>query len=385
MRVSRRLAPFGATVFTQITRRAVETGAINLGQGFPNFDGPDFVKEAAIDAIRSGHGQYAPSAGIPELGRAIAAKFSDFTGIAVTAVANVTVTSGCTEALAASFLGLLDPGDGVILIEPTYDSYPVGVALGGGVPSYVTLRPPAFELTAEDLEAAITPNTRVIVVNTPHNPTGRVFSRRELEAVAEFCRRHDLLAISDEVYEHMVFEGEHLSLAALPGMWERTVTLSSLGKTFSLTGWKIGWAVAPEHLSAGVRAAHQFLTFATATPLQHAAARALAAPPSYYDDLTRSYRNKRDLLAEGLDKVGFDVFVPEGTYFMLADHRRFGEEDDVAFVNRLIDEVGVAAIPPSAFYHDKKDGSDLVRFAFCKDEDTLREAVERLSKLRNRL
>jgi aspartate/methionine/tyrosine aminotransferase len=168
-------------------------------------------------------------------------------------------------------------------------------------------------------------------------------------------------------------------------MWERTVTLSSLGKTFSLTGWKIGWAVAPEHLSAGVRAAHQFLTFATATPLQHAAARALAAPPSYYDDLTRSYRNKRDLLAEGLDKVGFDVFVPEGTYFMLADHRRFGEEDDVAFVNRLIDEVGVAAIPPSAFYHDKKDGSDLVRFAFCKDEDTLREAVERLSKLRNRL
>ncbi|HEX2404194.1 MAG TPA: aminotransferase class I/II-fold pyridoxal phosphate-dependent enzyme, partial [Acidimicrobiia bacterium] len=282
-----------------------------------------------------------------------------------------------------SFLGLLDPGDGVILIEPTYDSYPVGVALGGGVPSFVTLRPPAFELTAAALEAAVTPNTRMIVVNTPHNPSGRVYSRGELEAVADLCRRHDLVAICDEVYEHMVYEGEHLSLATLPGMWDRTVTLSSLGKTFSLTGWKIGWAVAPEHLTAGVRAAHQFLTFATATPLQHAAAQALAAPPSYYDELTRSYRNKRDLLAEGLDNVGFEVFVPEGTYFMLADHRRFGEEDDVAFVNRLIDEAGVAAIPPSAFYHNKKDGSDLVRFAFCKDEDTLREAVERMSKLRD--
>ena len=381
MRVSRRLAPFGATVFTKITRRAVETGAINLGQGFPNFDGPDFVKDAAIEAIRAGHGQYAPSAGIPELGEAIGAKFSDFTGIAVTPGSNVTVTSGCTEALAASFIGLVDPGDGVILIEPTYDSYPVGVALAGGVPSYVTLRPPAFELTAAALEAAVTPTTKLIVINTPHNPTGRVYRRSELEAVAGLCRRHDLVAISDEVYEHMVYEGEHMSLAALPGMWERTVTLSSLGKTFSLTGWKVGWAVAPEHLTAGVRAAHQFLTFATATPLQHAAVQALAAPPSYYDELTRSYRNKRDLLAEGLDKVGFEVFVPEGTYFMLADHRRFGDQDDVAFVNRLIDEVRVAAIPPSAFYHDKRDGADLVRFAFCKDEDTLREAADRLAKL----
>jgi len=382
MRVSKRLAPFGATVFTEITRRAAVTGAINLGQGFPNFDGPDFVKEAAIDAIKRGHGQYAPSAGIPELGEAIAAKFTDFTGLAVTPVANVTVTSGCTEALAASFLGLLNPGDGVILIEPTYDAYPVGVALAGGVPSYITLRPPAFELTAADLEAAVTPSTRAIVVNTPHNPTGRVFSQVELEAVAALCRRRDLLAISDEVYEHMVYEGEHMSLASLPGMWERTVTLSSLGKTFSLTGWKIGWAVAPTHLTAGVRAAHQFLTFATATPLQHAAAQALAAPPTYYEQLTRSYRNKRDLLADGLEKVGFEVFIPQGTYFMLADHRRFGEEDDVRFVGRLIDDVGVAAIPPSAFYHDRADGAALVRFAFCKDEDTLSRAVKRLATLR---
>ncbi len=382
MKVSRRLAPFGSTVFTQITRRAVATGAINLGQGFPNFDGPSFVKEAAIEAIRSGHGQYAPSAGIPELGAIIAAKFAAFTGLGVNAADNVTVTSGCTEALAACFLGLLDPGDGVILIEPTYDAYPVGVALAEAVPSYITLRPPRFELTAADLAAAVTPATRAIVINTPHNPCGRVYTLTELEAVADLCRRHDLFAIADEVYEHMVYSGEHVSLAALPGMWERTVTLSSLGKTFSLTGWKIGWAVAPENLTAGVRAAHQFLTFATATPLQHAAARALAAPPDYYHQLTESYRGKRDLLAEGLARVGFEVFVPEGTYFMLADHRGFGDEDDVTFVNRLIDEVGVAGIPPSAFYHDRADGADLVRFAFCKDEDTLREAVERLSTLR---
>lgn len=383
MKISSRLAPFGSTIFSDITRRAGEAGAINLGQGFPNFDGPEFVKEAAIAAIRTGHGQYAPSAGIPELTGAIAAKFSIATGLSgIEPRSHVTVTSGCTEALAATFIGLLEPGDGVVLIEPTYDAYPVGVALAGAIPSYVTLRPPKFELIVSDLEAAVDAKTKAIVVNTPHNPTGRVFTRSELEAVADLCRRHDLIAITDEVYEHMVFDGEHRSLAQLPGMWERTVSLSSLGKTFSLTGWKIGWAVAPADLTAGVRAAHQFLTFATATPLQHAAAVALAAPQAYFDELASSYRIKRDLLAEGLDGIGLKVFLPEGTYFMMADHSGFGLGDDVAFVNHLIDEVGVAAIPPSAFYHDKSEAKDLVRFAFCKDEATLREAIERLRRLR---
>ncbi len=383
MKTSSRLAPFGATIFSDITRRAVETGAINLGQGFPNFDGPEFVKEAAIAAIRSGHGQYAPTAGLPQLADAIAAKFSTATGLAgIEGRSHVTVTSGCTEALAATFVGLLEPGDGVILIEPAYDAYPVGLALAGATPSYVTLRPPLFELIASDLEAAVDANTKAIVVNTPHNPTGRVFTRSELEAVADLCHRHNLVAITDEVYEHMVFEGEHMSLAQFPGMWDRTVTLTSLGKTFSLTGWKIGWAVAPPDLTAGIRAAHQFLTFATATPLQHAAAAALAAPPSYYEELTASYRAKRDLLAEGLEEIGLAVFVPEGTYFMMADHSRLGLGDDVAFVNHLIDSVGVAAIPPSAFYHDKSEAKDLVRFAFCKDEATLREAIGRLRHLR---
>ncbi len=382
MVVANRLAPFGATIFSEITGRAVATGAINLGQGFPNFDGPEFVKEAAVEAIRVGHGQYAPSAGIAELGDAIAGHFSRTTGIDVDRLRNVTVTSGCTEALAATFLGLLEPDDEVILIEPTYDAYPVGVALAGARPSYVTLRPPEFELRRQDLEAAVSSATRAIVINTPHNPCGRVFTAIELEAVADLCRRHDLIAITDEVYEHMVYEGEHVSLASLPGMWERTVTLSSLGKSFSLTGWKIGWAVAPEHLTQGVRAAHQFLTFATATPLQHAAAAALAAPPEYYIDLRESYRRKRDLLVEGLMAAGFDVYIPQGTYFLLADHSRFGFADDVTFVHHLIDQAGVAAIPPSAFYHRKEDAVALVRFAFCKDEPTLEEAIRRLSNLR---
>ena len=379
---SARLAPFGSTIFSDITSRALATGAINLGQGFPNFDGPEFVKEAAIAAIRAGHGQYAPSSGVPELTQAIASRFATATGRSgIDPGEHVTVTSGCTEALAATFVGLLEPGDGVILIEPTYDAYPVGVALADAVPSYVTLRPPGFELTDADLEAAVKDRSRAIVVNSPHNPTGRVFRRAELEAIARLCLRHDLFAITDEVYEHMVFDGAHISLAGLPGMWDRTVTLSSLGKTFSLTGWKIGWAVAPAELTAGVRAAHQFLTFATATPLQHAAAAALRAPRDYFEELARSYRRKRDLLAAGLEEIGLEVFLPEGTYFMMADHSHFGRGDDVAFVNHLIDRVGVAAIPPSAFYHDKAEAKDLVRFAFCKDEATLREAIERLRRL----
>ena len=381
-RISSKLAPFGSTVFSDITRRAVESGAINLGQGFPNFDGPDFVKEAAIAAIRAGHGQYAPTSGIPELASAIAARFSAGTGLAgIDPRQHVTVTSGCTEALAATFIGLLEPGDGVILIEPAYDAYPVGLALAGAIPSYVTLRPPAFELTTADLEAAVGDRTKAIVVNTPHNPTGRVFTTLEMEAIADLCRRHDLIAITDEVYEHMVYDGRHIALAEGSGMWERTVTLSSLGKTFSLTGWKIGWAIAPPDLTDGIRAAHQFLTFATATPLQHAAAVALRATQSFFDDLSTSYRAKRDLLVEGLGEVGLNVFIPQGTYFMMADHSSFDLGDDVAFVNHLIETVGVAAIPPSAFYHDKSEARDLVRFAFCKDEDTLREAIGRLRRL----
>lgn len=382
MRTAQRWAGFGQTVFTEITELARLHGAINLGQGFPDFDGPDFVKDAAAAAMRSGENQYARMFGVPELNEAIAARFAADTGRAVDPVAEVTVTSGCTEALASSFLGLVDPGDEVVLIEPYYDSYPAGVALAGATPRYVTLRPPGFRLERDALEAVVGPATRAIVVNTPHNPAGRVFDEQELQAVADVAIRHDALVFADEVYERLVFDGAHRSIAMRPGMWERTVTMSSLGKSFSLTGWKIGWAIAPPELTAGVRAAHQFLTFATAAPLQHGAVAALHAPDDYYDQLVAGYRRKRDLLAEGLDRVGFDVFVPEGTYFILADHRPFGFADDVAFSRHLTAEIGVAVIPPSAFYHDPADGADLIRFAFCKGDVTLRAAVERLEGLR---
>jgi aspartate/methionine/tyrosine aminotransferase len=381
MQIASRWAGFGQTVFTEITELARAHGAINLGQGFPDFDGPDFVKDAAAAAIGRGDNQYARMFGIPALNGASAARFTADTGLDVDPDGQVTVTSGCTEALAATFLGLVNPGDEVVIVEPFYDSYPACVTLAGATARFVTLRPPEFRLEAADLDAAVGPRTRAILINTPHNPTGRVFDDAELHAVAGAALRHDALVFSDEVYERMVYEGAHRSIATLPGMWERTITLSSLGKSFSVTGWKIGWAVAPKPLTAGVRAAHQFLTFATATPLQHGAAAALAAGQDYYDALLASYRRKRDLLAEGLDAVGFDVFVPQGTYFVLADHRRFGFPDDVTFAKHLATEIGVAAIPPSAFYHRKDDGADLIRFAFCKGEDTLRAAVERLGRL----
>jgi len=381
MPVSKRLEPFGETIFTTITALAVAHEAINLGQGFPNFDGPDFVKQAAADAMQRGENQYPRSFGVLPLVEAIASRFEADTGLAVDPLSQVTVTSGCTEALAATFLGLLEPGDEVILLEPTYDAYRPDAALAGAVPRFVTLRPPQFRIDPEELRGAFNRHTRAIVVNTPHNPTGRVFDEEELSLIAELCHRFDAIAITDEVYEKMVFDGEHTSLATLDGMWERTVTLSSLGKTFSLTGWKVGWAIAPEQLTAGVRAAHQFLTFTTASPLQHGAAAALTAPESYYEQLAAAYLARRDLLAAGLEAVGFEVFAPGGTYFMLADHTRFGFDNDVAFVQHLIEATGVAAIPPSAFYHNPTDGASLVRFAFCKDEATLGEALARLTAL----
>lgn len=382
MSIAKRLEPFGQTIFTTITRMALEHDAINLGQGYPNFDGPDFVKSAAIAAIEAGDNQYARSTGTGALGDAIARRFAATTGLAINPEAHVTVTSGCTEALAASFLGLLNAGDEVVLIEPTYDAYRPDAALAGAQPRFVTLRPPDFALDLDELRAVFSARTRAIVVNTPHNPTGHVLSPDELAAIAALCNEYDAIAITDEVYEHIVFDGDHLSLATLEGMWDRTVTLSSLGKTFSLTGWKIGWAIGPADLTAGVRAAHQFLTFATATPLQAGAVAALSAGGGYYADLATEYRRRRDVLANGLREIGFEVFTPGGTYFMLADHTSFGFTDDVAFVEHLISKTGVAAIPPSAFYHRAADGASMVRFAFCKDVATLERAVDRLGALR---
>jgi aspartate/methionine/tyrosine aminotransferase len=379
IQVAKRLEQFKTTIFTEISILALKHQAINLGQGFPNFDGPDFVKNAAIAAIQDGgKNQYARGFGIAQLNAAIAESFKKESGISVNPDTEVTVTSGCTEAIAATVLGLVNPGDEIILFEPFYDSYQATVSMSGATVKTVTLRAPHFAVPEEELRAAFSNKTRAILVNTPHNPTGKVFSRKELELIASLCKEHDALAFVDEVYNKLVFKGEHVSLASLDGMYERTVTMNSLGKTFSLTGWKIGWAVAPPHLTWGLRLAHSYLTFATATPFQWAAAEALRAPDSFYRQLIKDYSSKRDILVEGLKSVGFEVYEPEGTYFVMVDHTPFGFENDVAFCKYLIEEVGIAAIPPSVFYTNPEDGKNLVSFAFCKDEQTLRDAVEKL-------
>ena len=382
MPIARRLEPFGVTIFTEMTELAARHEAINLGQGFPNWDGPDFVKAAAAASLEGGNDQYPASQGIPALRQALADHYGPLMGRELDPAREVTVTSGCTEALAASFLGLVDPGDEIVLIEPYYDAYPVNASLAGAVVKYVTLRAPEFALDQEELRAAFSPRTRAIVVNTPHNPSGRVFSEAELDTIAELCGEYDALAITDEVYEQMVYDGtEFLRLALRDGMWRRTVTLSSLGKTFSLTGWKVGWAIAPPDLTDGIRSAHQFLTFTTPTPVQHGAVAALGASKDFYDDLRSGYERKRNLLAAGLDALGFDVSLPAGTYFLMAGHGSFGFEDDRSFCRHMAKQARVVAIPPSVFYHRPEDGSSLVRFAFCKDEATLEAALERLSAL----
>lgn len=382
MSVAERLDSFGVTIFTEMTALAVEHDAINLGQGFPNWDGADFVKEAAARSMQQGGSdQYPPSQGVPALREAIAARYEPLLGRAIDPGAEVTVTCGCTEALAASFLGLIDPGDEVILVEPFYDAYPVFVSMTGAVPRYVTLRPPGFEIDLDELFSVFTSKTRAIVVNNPHNPTGRVFTDEELSVIASLCVENDAIAITDEVYEEMVYEGEHRRLATYEGMWDRTLTLSSLGKTFSLTGWKLGWGIAPPTLSAGLRAAHQFLTFTTPTPVQHGAVAAMDAPAGFYEELRDGYLKKRDLLADGLEAVGFEVHRPQGTYFMMAGFDGFGFPDDRSFCRYLAEKARVVAIPPSVFYHHPEDGSSLVRFAFCKDEAIITEALDRLAVL----
>lgn len=382
MSTADRLAPFGVTIFTEMTALAARYDAINLGQGFPNWEGAEFVKEAAAESLASGqYDQYPPSAGIPLLREAVSRRYGPLLGREVDPQGEVTVTCGCTEGLAAAFLGLINPGDEVVFIEPYYDAYPVNAALAGAVPRYVTVRPPRFELPVDELAAAFGSRTRAIVVNNPHNPTGRVLGRDELEVIADLCRVHDAIAICDEVYEDMVYGVEHTRLATLEGMWERTLTLSSLGKTFSLTGWKVGWAIGPSHLTAGLRAAHQFLTFTTPTPVQHGAAAALDAPEGFYEEMRIGYRSKRDFLAEGLRAVGFEVYLPQGTYFLMAGHTGFGPGDDREFCRRLVEEARVVAIPPSVFYSKPQDGADMVRFAFCKDETTLADALDRMSVL----
>ena len=380
--LNRRLDGLGTTIFAEMSARAVATGSINLGQGFPDRDGPPVVAQAAADAILAGRGnQYPPGPGIPELRRAIAAHDERFWGLRYDPADEVLVTAGATEAIAAAMLALVEPGDEVIAFEPYYDSYAANIAMAGGVRVPVTLRPPDFRPDLDELARAVTERTRLILLNTPHNPTGSVFTRDELAAIANLAVERDLLVVSDEVYEHLVFDGEHLPIAGFPGMRERTVSVSSAGKTFSFTGWKIGWVKAAPELVTAVKTAKQFLTYVSGGPFQYAVAEALALPDEYYARLRDDLRAQRDGFLPGLRDIGFEVYEPQGTYFVTTDIRGLGEQDGVEFCRTLPERAGVVAIPSAVFYDHKELARSHVRFAFCKRPEVLAEALARLSRL----
>ncbi|WP_437102306.1 pyridoxal phosphate-dependent aminotransferase [Streptomyces sp. enrichment culture] len=383
--LNRRLAEFGTTIFAEMSALAVATGSINLGQGFPDTDGPEEIREAAVRALRDGRGnQYPPGPGVPELRTAIAAHQLRRYGLTYDPDTEVLVTAGATEAIAAALLALVEPGDEVVALEPYYDSYAASIAMAGGRRVPVTLRPHEgrFRLDLDELRAAVTDRTRLLLVNTPHNPTGTVLTRAELAAVAELAVERDLLVVTDEVYEHLVFDdAEHLPLATFPGMRERTVSIGSAGKTYSFTGWKVGWVTAAPELVRAVRSAKQFLTYVASGPFQYAVAEALALPDSYYEEFRRGMLARREILAEGLTAAGFEVFRPAGTYFITTDIRPLGEKDGFAFCRALPERAGVVAIPNAVFYDDREAGAPFVRFAFCKREEVLREAAERLRSM----
>lgn len=369
-----------STIFEEITVLAARHGAINLGQGFPDADGPDFMADAAAANIRSGHNQYAPGAGILELREAIADHQQHYYGLAPDPAAGVVVSTGATEAIAASVLALVNPGDEVLTFEPFYDSYGATIALAGGVHRTVALRAPDFQPDPTELEGAITSKTRMILLNNPHNPTGTVFGREVLEQIVELAARHDVLIVSDEVYEHLTFGVRHLPVASIDGAWERTITISSAGKTFSFTGWKVGWATGPADLIAAVRTVKQFLSYSSGPAYQPAVAEALRLPDAYFTDFATDLGERGLQLADGLEAAGMTVYRPQGTYFVVADVAPLGLGDAADLARRMPETVGVAGIPLSVFCHAEGAAatSTLLRFAFCKQRDVLAEATRRL-------
>ena len=385
--MSQRVAAFGTTVFVEINNLARQHNAVNLGQGAPDFDGPPEVLAAAVEAVNSALNQYAPGIGMPAVREAIAKHSERFYGQKLNPDTEVLVTAGATEGVFAAILGLTDPGDEAIVFEPVYDTYVPNLVMAGVTPRYVPLRGDSWTFDPDELAKAFNSRTRAIIINTPHNPTGKVFSRDELRTIAALCQKHDVVAITDEVYEHILYDdATHTRLATLPGMHERTVTISSLGKTFSVTGWKIGWAIGPAPLVNAVNQAHQFITYAVASPLQAAAAAALKMPFSFFENLQSSYQSRRDRMVDVLQKTGFKVFKPAGSYFVMIDWRGVAPkqvQDDMQFAEWLIREVGVACIPASPFYQeaDKYLGKHFARFAVCKRDETLAAAAERLIQL----
>lgn len=383
--MSRRVADFGTTIFSEINALAAQHNAVNLGQGKPDFDGPHAILKAAADALFDGlHNQYAPGMGQPALQEAIAAHEHTFYNIELEPSRQVVVTVGATEALFAAILGLVDVGDEVIVFEPFYDSYIPNLRMAGAIPRYVPLHPPTWTFDPADLRAAFGPKTRAIIINTPHNPTGKVYAADELQLIAELCQQHDVIAITDEVYEHIIFDDlQHIPLATWPGMAERTVKISSLGKSFSVTGWKIGWVTGPAELIAGIQRARQFISFAVANPLQAGAIVALKLPTTYYDELRTLYQFKRDQMVDMLNAVGLKAAIPHGSYFVMADFSDIYDGDDVAFAKWLIETVGVACIPPTFFYSPEHRHivAKEARFAFCKSDVVLDAAKTQLAKL----
>ena len=379
---SARLDGLGTTIFAEMSALAQRTGAINLGQGFPDTDGPDDVIDAAVTALRSGHNQYTAGLGIIPLREAIAAHQARWYGLHLDPATEAVVTTGATEAIAGALLGLVDPGDEVIVLEPYYDSYVAMIQMAGGVRRPVTLRAPDFRLPIEELRAAVTPRTTAILLNSPHNPTGTVLRRDELEAVAALAIEHDLVVISDEVYEHLTFGVPHIPISTLPGMRERTLTISSGGKSFSVTGWKVGWATGPAELVAAVMGAKQFLSYMSGAPLQPAIAHALGSDAAYFNAFRQGMQAQRDHLCDGLASLGFRVFVPEGTYFATTDITPLGFTDGLEFCRRLPELAGVVAIPHQVFYDNAEVGRPLVRWAFCKRPEVIDDALQRLRRLR---
>ncbi len=379
---AQRLQGLGTTIFAEMSALAVRTGSVNLGQGFPDTDGPDSILEDAIAAIRAGANQYPPGRGIPALRQAIVDHQKRFYGLTYDPDTQVLVTTGATEAIAASLLAYVEPGDEVIALEPYYDSYAACIAMAGGRRVPVTLRAPDFRLDLDELRAAVTPRTKVLLINSPHNPTGTVLDDTELRGIASIAVEHDLVVITDEVYEHLIYDGlQHRPLTSYDGMAERTVSISSAGKTFSVTGWKIGWVTGTPEVVTAVNTAKQFLTYVSGAPFQPAVAGALALGNEYFDDLRTTMQAKRDLLCDGLEALGFGVHRPQGTYFVTTDIRPLGHTDGIDFCRQLPEKVGVVAIPTQVFYDHTEAGRPLVRWAFCKKPEVLEEALHRLTKL----
>jgi aminotransferase len=385
MPTAHRTSTFTESVIREMTRVAAQHGAINLAQGFPDFPMPEAMKEAACTAIRGDVNQYAITWGAPSLRLAIAEKYRRWYDMDVDPDRHVTVTCGATEAMAAVFLALVDPGDEVIIFEPWYENYGPDAILAGAKPVYVPLEAPEWRFDPARLEAAFGPKTRAIVVNTPHNPTGRVLTREEMSLIARLCVEHDAWAITDEIYEHIRYAGNHHVLATWPGMRERTVTISGLSKTFSCTGWRLGYAIAPERESVAIRKVHDFLTVGAPAPLQAAAAVGMAFEAEYYNDMALDYRARRDLIVPVLREAGFQFSTPEGAYYLLSDFSQLSDRDDASFGRWMAAEVGVAGVPGSSFYasgEGKHAGRSMIRFAFCKKTETLERAAERLAGIR---